>query len=73
MGQMGFYDGFCWLGHNTGAARASAPRPMPVSVAAAVRQDVPIYVSGPSCVRALPIAASSAWIDALMASTLACC
>jgi multidrug efflux system membrane fusion protein len=45
--------GFYWLRHNAGAARASAPRPIPVSVAAAVRQNVPIYVSGLGNVQAL--------------------
>ena len=45
--------GFYWLRHSTGSTRASAPRPIPVSVAAAVRQDVPIYVSGLGNVQAL--------------------
>jgi multidrug efflux system membrane fusion protein len=45
--------GLYWLRHDTGTTRASAPRPIPVSVAAAVRQDVPIYVSGLGNVQAL--------------------
>jgi multidrug efflux system membrane fusion protein len=45
--------GFYWLRHDAGAARTSAPRPIPVSVAAAVLQDVQIYVSGLGNVQAL--------------------
>jgi membrane fusion protein, multidrug efflux system len=45
--------GLYWLQHNAGPRRASAPRPIPVSVAAAVLQDVQIYVSGLGNVQAL--------------------
>jgi multidrug efflux system membrane fusion protein len=45
--------GYYWYQHSGPAKRAAAPRTIPVSVAAAVRQDVPIYVSGLGTVQAL--------------------
>ncbi len=39
--------------HGAQEKRVSAPRPIPVSVAAAIRQDVPIYLSGLGTVQAL--------------------
>ncbi len=42
-----------WRQHGSEPKRASAPRPIPVSVAAATRQDVPIRVSGLGAVQAL--------------------
>jgi len=45
--------GYYWYQHSGPAKRVAAPRTIPVSVAAAVRQDVPIYVSGLGTVQAL--------------------
>jgi multidrug efflux pump subunit AcrA (membrane-fusion protein) len=45
--------GSYWLRHSADAARASAPTPIPVSVATAGRQDVPILVGGLGTVQAL--------------------
>jgi membrane fusion protein, multidrug efflux system len=39
--------------HGTQEKKAPAPAPIPVSVAAAIRQDVPIYLSGLGAVQAL--------------------
>jgi multidrug efflux system membrane fusion protein len=45
--------GYYWYQRGGGVKQASGPRPIPVSVAVAVRQDVPIYVSGLGTVQAL--------------------
>src|SRR5580658_9961563 len=42
-----------WLSSHGSDQRASAPRIIPVSVAAASRQDVPVYASGLGTVQAL--------------------
>jgi multidrug efflux system membrane fusion protein len=44
---------YYWYQHGGGVKQASGPRPIPVSVAVAVRQDVPIHVSGLGNVQAL--------------------
>jgi membrane fusion protein, multidrug efflux system len=45
--------GYYWHQRGGGAKRAPGARPIPVSVAAAVQRDVPIYVSGLGTVQAL--------------------
>jgi len=45
--------GSYWLRHSADAARATPPAPIPVSVATADRQDVPILVDGLGTVQAL--------------------
>jgi membrane fusion protein, multidrug efflux system len=45
--------GYRWLRHSADAVRASAPAQIPVSVATAGRQDVPIHVAGLGTVQAL--------------------
>ena len=45
--------GYFWFHHGGEAKRTAAPRPIPVSVVAATRQDVPIHVSGLGTVQAL--------------------
>jgi membrane fusion protein, multidrug efflux system len=45
--------GYYWYQRGGEVKRSSGPRPIPVSVATAVRQDVPIYVTGLGTVQAL--------------------
>jgi membrane fusion protein, multidrug efflux system len=45
--------GYYWYHRGQGVKQASGPRPIPVSVAAAARQDVAIYVTGLGAVQAL--------------------